>query len=314
VIAASGGALDPAGPAARVMADLWWLMLWLGLAVFVLFVALMVMAVRRHDPSHEPPEESTGTAGHPRWLVLGGVVLPVVVILVVLGATLAGMNALPRADAAGEGPVIELTGHQWWWEVRYRDHDVVTANEIHVPVGVPVTFVMSSDDVVHSFWVPELGGKLDLIPERETTLVLQADEAGEYRGSCAEFCGLQHARMLVTVVAEDQASFDAWLEANAAPAAEPGTEAEQRGLELLTGGRCVECHTVRGTAADGTGGPDLTHLASRSTLLTAWPNTEAQLEALLRDPHEVKEGIDMEPGELTDAEIADLVAYLRSLR
>ena len=196
----------------------------------------------------------------------GGVVLPVVVIGVMFAATLVAMRATPTtADA--DGLVVEVTGHQWWWEVRYPAQDVVTANEIHIPVGEPVTFRLTSADVIHSFWVPRLGGKRDLLPEDVNTLVLRADEPGRYSGDCAEFCGLQHALMGITVIAHDRAEFDAWATEQSRGAATPTGAAAVRGQEVFRGADCVRCHTFAGRWGEGdVAAPDLTHLADRLTL------------------------------------------------
>lgn len=217
---ASSGSFDPAGPVARVMEELWWVMFWVGLAVFVLFLVLLIGGVLRRGRSEEPAATGTGAAEHGRWLLLGGVALPAVVVTGLLVLTLRAMQATPH-EAPADAVVVEVTGHQWWYEVRYPGSDVVTTNEIHVPAGRPIAFQLRSADVVHSFWVPELGGKMDLLPERTNTLVLQADEPGEYVGRCAEFCGLDHARMELVVIAHTEGEFDDWLDEAARAAAAP---------------------------------------------------------------------------------------------
>lgn len=314
-MAASSGSFDPQGPVARVMEDLWWIMLWVGVAVFVLFLVLLVGGVLRRGRSDEPAATGTGAAEHGRWLLLGGVVLPAVVITAILGLTLDAMRATPD-DAPADALTVEVVGHRWWWEVRYPDHDVETANEIHIPAGRPVAFELTSADVIHSFWVPQLGGKLDLLPEDTTTLVLEADEPGEFSGRCAEFCGLQHARMGLKVIAHTEDDFAAWIEDAARPAVEPSGTAAQ-GREVFDASGCAECHAVRGTGADGGDGdgPDLTHLASRTTIAaTTWPNDREHLADLIRRPQEVREGIDMSATELSDRELDALLTYLESLR
>ena len=313
LVAASSGSFDPQGPVARVMEDLWWVMLWVGVAVFVLFLVLLVGGVLRRSRSEEPAATGTGAAEHGRWLLLGGFVLPTVVITAILGLTLDAMRATPD-DAPAGALTIEIVGHQWWWEVRYPEYEVETANEIHIPAGRPVAFQLTSADVIHSFWVPQLGGKLDLLPEDTTTLVLEADEPGEFSGQCAEFCGLQHARMGLKVIAHTEDDFAAWLEDAAQPAAEPsGTAA--RGREVFDASGCAGCHAVRGTGGGGDGdGPDLTHLAARTTIAaTTWPNDREHLADLIRRPQEVREGIDMPATELSDQELDALLTYLESL-
>jgi cytochrome c oxidase subunit 2 len=204
-----GGVLNPEGPVARAMADLWWLMFGIGAAVFVLVMALLAVGLfRRREPGDAPAGDDRVTR---RFIVLGGVALPVIVVLVVLAATVATMRHVPNRAPAG-ALVIEVVGHQWWWEIHYPEQGVTTRNELHLPVGQPVAVQLTSADVIHSFWVPALGGKLDLLPDGVNTLVLQADSPGEHLSQCAEFCGLEHADMVLTVVAESPDQFGAWVE------------------------------------------------------------------------------------------------------
>jgi cytochrome c oxidase subunit 2 len=231
----------PQGPAAETIDGLWWLLLALGTSVFVLVVVLLVLAVLRSgDPRPDTGGPDTGgpdtggpdlggpdtgsaddpasvadarpRAGAVRWLLIGGgVVLPAVLVIVVLVATVAAMRAVPgEAEAT---MTIEVTGHRWFWEIHYPDNGVAVANEIHIPTGQPVLLQLRSADVVHSLWVPELAGKMDLLPEATTTLVIEADHPGRYGGRCAEFCGLGHTGMAVTVVAHEPAELEDWLAA-----------------------------------------------------------------------------------------------------
>ena len=315
--AGAGGSFQPAGPVAETMADLWWLMLALGTAVFVLFGVLLWRGLRRNG---QQDVDSHGTAaGDPErgvgaWLVGGGVVLPVVVIGLVFAATITAMRATPTG-AESDTLVVEVIGHQWWWEVHYPAQDVVTANEIHIPAGEPVTFRLTSADVIHSFWVPRLGGKMDLLPEDVNTLVLQADEPGRYSGDCAEFCGLQHALMGITVVAHDRAEFDAWATEQAQAPTTPSGAAATRGREVFRSADCTRCHTLGGRGGDDdVPAPDLTHLADRLTLAAGvLENTPENLRRFIEDPQGFKPGIEMEATELTDDELDDLVAYLQGL-
>lgn len=201
------GSLDPQGPVAEAIADLWWLMLALGVAVFAVFAVLLALALVRRSGSAPPPDERR----HQRWLLGWGVIGPTVVITVVFVATLVAMRTIPR-DAPPGALVIEVTGHQFWYEVRYPEQQVTTRNELHLPVGRPVALRLTSADVIHSFWVPPLAGKTDMLPDGVNTMVVQADEPGEHQSRCAEFCGLYHADMQLTVVAEPTAAFDAWVE------------------------------------------------------------------------------------------------------
>jgi cytochrome c oxidase subunit 2 len=201
------GSLDPQGPNAEIIADLWWLMLALGAVAFGVFaVALGIGLTRR--PAERPGEDTQRRLD--RWIVGGGVVLPTVVVLVVFGATVQAMRALP-ADPSDDALVVEVTGFQWRYEVSYPAEGVRVVDELHLPVGREVALHLKSEDVIHSFWVPELGGKLDMLPDGTNVLVLQADQPGEWGARCAEFCGLHHASMVLRVVAEAPEQFDAWL-------------------------------------------------------------------------------------------------------
>lgn len=201
------GSFDPQGPAAAAMADLWWLMFWLGVAVFVVFAVLLgIGLIRRREPS----DEGRSAHGFNRALVVGGVVLPLLIILVVFVATIRAMRWVPTS-APEDAMVVEVTGHQWRWEVHYPEEGISTTNELHIPVGQNVNVQLTSADVIHSFWVPELGGKMDALPDGVNTLVLQADQPGEHRTQCAEFCGLEHADMKLLVVAEPEEQFDSWV-------------------------------------------------------------------------------------------------------
>jgi len=304
---AASGSLDPQGPVARSISGLWHLMLALGTAVFVLVGALLVGALFRRRRAE------TGEKATSRWLVAGGVAMPAVILAIVYGGTLVTMRRA-HPDAPPDAEVVEVTGHQWWWEVEYPNHGVVTANEIHVPAGEPVVFRVTSVDVIHSLWIPSLGGKMDLLPDHVNVLVVEADGPGEHRADCAEFCGLQHARMGLLVVAATEDDFAEWIEARRRPGAAPADSTAARGQEVFTSSGCGECHTIRGTEATGDVGPDLTHFASRPRLgAGVAPNTTERLTAWISDPHELKRGVDMPASELSDEDLAAVVAYLEGL-
>jgi cytochrome c oxidase subunit 2 len=199
--------------------------------------------------------------------------------------------------------------------VRYPGTPAVTANELHIPTHTRVDVVGRAEDVIHSLWVPELNRKIDLIPGRTTRVLLEADSPGTYRGQCSEFCGLQHAHMTVVVIAQPRAAFDAWLANMSKPAREPVSAAERAGRTTLLDQSCADCHTLRGTPADGDVGPDLTHLASRRTLAASTiENTPAELRRWIADPQRIKPGSRMPAVPLTDNQLDDLTAYLESLR
>lgn len=304
----SGGVLDPQGPVARAMADLWWLMLILGIVVFLAFAGLLVGGlIRSADPdSGEALRHRRLVA---RWIGIGGIALPAVVISVVFIATLVAMRDVPQ-DAPDEALEIEVTGHQFWYEIRYPASGLVTANELHLPVGEPVALRLTSRDVIHSFWVPALGGKLDMLPERTNTMVLEADTPGRHLSRCAEFCGLQHAKMALVVVAEPRADFDDWISRQLA-FSEPQGELASRGRDVFVGADCVSCHALRGSSTTNADGPDLTTLPARSTLAAGTlENTPETLARWIRDPHEIKSGVEMPATELSDADIEALLAYL----
>ena len=202
------GSLDPQGPAAEVMAELWWLLLGLGVAVFVVFAVVLGVGLFRRRPAAAEGQRSPDRFS--RWFVGWGVVVPLLILVVVFGATLQAMRALPDGDAA-DTLQVEIIGHQYWWEVRYPAEGITATDELHLPVGRPVELRLTSADVIHSFWVPELAGKLDLLPDNVNTLVIQADQPGRHLSICAEFCGLRHADMRMTVVAEPADQFAAWV-------------------------------------------------------------------------------------------------------
>jgi len=240
-----------------------------------------------------------------------------ILLLLLVASVVTGraVSTPPEANALD----IAITGHQWWWEVRYpaavADDEVLTANEIHVPVGRSVRLHLASTDVIHSFWAPNLNGKKDLIPGRSTGMTFRVLRAGTYEGRCAEFCGYQHAHMGFRVVAEPPSEFEAWLESQRLPAAEPGDAARVHGHEVFLAGPCVNCHAIRGAGAFGRKGPDLTHLASRSTIAAATlPNTTGHLAGWIADSQRIKPGNRMPPNVLPSGDLLDLVAYLRSLR
>lgn len=311
------GAFAPRGTNAAGVNWLFWVMVVLGTAVFVLVMVLFLRAVRADrtsgdDTAHDrlAPSDSTRSS---RLVIGGGVVLPVVVLvpLTVMMLVVADRTSPHRADDPFE---IEIVGHQFWWEVRYPETGAVTANEIHIPVDTRVRLQMEAADVIHSVWAPQLSGKIDMIPGQTTQLELDATEPGEYWGYCAEFCGVQHARMRFLVIAHEPEDFEAWLANETADAAEPATEAAERGSDVFVDVGCAACHSVRGTDAVGDLGPDLTHLASRRTLgAGTLPNERGHLGGWITDPQATKPGNLMPPTPLSGQELLDLIEYLEGL-
>lgn len=317
------GALQPLAPKALAIARLGDLFFWISLFVFVAVVSAALWAfaraVRRGQSVDPAP-----LAGDPRRehrltrAVAASTALSLVLLAIMLVASIATGRSL--SDFGPSPPVrIKITAHQWWWKIEYPgrspDEQTVTANELYVPAGEPVELELTSADVIHSFWIPNLDGKHDLIPTHVIKTRLMADQPGVYSGRCAEFCGYQHAHMDILLVAKPPTEFQAWLAAQRGPGAEPQTESEKRGRELMEQRPCALCHSVAGTKAQGGVGPDLTHFASRATLAAgAAANDRPSLERWLRDPNSLKPGAQMPAVPLSDAELTAIVDYLRSLR
>jgi cytochrome c oxidase subunit 2 len=302
-------ALDPHGPQAAAAAEIAWVLFTAGAIIFVAVMALALYAAfARRDRARRLSS---------RWLMVGGGgVFPVVVLSALLVYTLV-RGAMPEAD--GEISLrIEVTGEQWWWRVHYLDADgaldFATANEIRIPVVRPVALDLKSADVIHSFWVPALAGKLDMIPGKTNRLRILAQRAGEFRGQCAEYCGGPHAFMAFHVVAEDPQRFAAWAARQREPAQPLGGALAARGAELFAAS-CAACHTVRGAAAAGTRGPDLTHVGSRRTIAAgALPNNAGTLAAWIAASQKIKPG-NLMPSfrEFRGEELRALASYLEGL-
>lgn len=280
-------------------------------AIFLVVVAIMLLGIM-HKPSAQEEEKEHAFGTPLIWI--GGIIVPILVLGVVLGFSVHGMAAFGDPPA-GKPLTIEVIGHQWWWEVRYPQSGVVTANEIHIPTGQTVTFKLTSADVIHSFWVPELNGKMQTIPGQTNTLYMETNKAGRYRGECAVYCGLQHANMAFYVVAEPPATFNTWLAGQVKTPKTPTDPTLIRGQQVFLGSACVYCHTVAGTNASGKVGPDLSHLASRQTIAAgALPNTPGALGGWIEDPQTVKPGNLMPPENFSGPDLQALIAYLESLK
>ncbi len=280
-----------------------------GVIAFLIFVgveAALVYAIWRYRATRHVAGEPATFERNQR-LEIAWTAAPALVLAVVFVLTLGTMAEI---NGAGVAPAMRIaaTGHQWWWEFSYGG--TKTANELHIPVDTPVDLDLASVDVIHSFWVPELGPKMDMLPGTTNHLRLLARRAGSYDGQCAEFCGVEHAWMRIRVVVQSQAEFNSWLVAQASLAATGGD-----GERVFLSNICVNCHTIRGTTAAGTAGPDLTHVASRATIgAGVLPNDVAHMRAWLADPQRFKPGSLMPRVPLADADLDALAAYLGSLR
>ncbi|MDP9452766.1 MAG: cytochrome c oxidase subunit II [Actinomycetota bacterium] len=313
VLAACGGsspsALDPKGPAAARIADVWWLMLALAAAVYVAVAVLILMASRRRAEG----QDRRLPLGEHTFIWVGGIAVPTIILVVLAVVTVSSTAELTRAE---DNPLrIEVEGFKWWWEVRYPEADIVTANEVHVPVGRPVEVELTTADVIHSFWVPELAGKADMVPGQRNVLRVTANEPGEYRGQCAEYCGLQHARMAFLIIADPPQVFDDWVERHQAPPPEPPPGPAADGERIFESSSCAGCHAVRGTSAVGESGPDLSDFGSRRTLgAVTVENNRDNLGVWIADAQAFKPGNLMPPISLEPDELEALIEYLETRR
>ena len=307
------------GPVASSEARLgWWLVIVSGLVVAIVALLVVLGGIRRPPARDATALERTAGHGGLLWIYLGGLLIPAVILVISFALTLGTLHATARP---GRDPAatIQIVGHRWWWEVRYVDPDptktIETANEIHLPVGQPVKLQLTSADVIHSFWIPQLAGKTDVIPGQTNTAWLQADSAGVYRGACTEYCGLQHANMAAIVIAESPEAFSAWQTAQRARAAAPTDPDAAAGLAVFQKSACATCHAIRGSDALGRVGPDLTHLASRLTLAAGTlANTRGNLAGWIGNSQAIKPGNDMPVMTLAPQDLQALLAYLETLK
>jgi cytochrome c oxidase subunit 2 len=314
--------LDPAGSPNRIVNRLFWSMLvvsatvWIGVVGAALWGALTRRRTTREDlePVVDLPNDDKQRQTRLVGALIAGTAL-ILLLFLVFDFTVG--RAL--AEHPNRALTIEIIGHQWWWEIQYVDADpskiVVDANELHIPAGEPVQVTLSSRDVIHSFWVPNIIGKRDLIPGYTSSIFLDADRPGTYRAQCAEFCGVEHAKMALTVIVHSRADFTTWLAAQRAPATEPNDSSTKEGQRIFLAGPCSSCHSITGTAAYGTIGPDLTHLASRKTIgAGALANTRGNLAGWVVDPQSLKPGVRMPSNQLAPKDLLALLDYLESLK
>lgn len=318
-------ALDAAGPGAGKTEALWWFFFGVLGVVFLIVLIVMFWALMRRSRGFEQePLEATHapsaeTEARLTRTVAGATVLTVVILFVLLVSSVSTGRAISSMALEKNSLTVEVTGNQWWWSVRYLDDNasevVTTANEIHIPVGRPVMIRGASHDVIHSFWVPNLNGKRDLIPGRVTTEWIKADRPGRYRGQCAEFCGMQHAHMSFWVVAEPAEQFHLWKKRQLQTAQEPATPELIHGRDVFLRNACVFCHEIDGTEARGQNGPNLTHFGSRISLgAGTLPNTPGNLAGWIVDPQTIKPGNHMAAVAIPSEDLQPLVRYLESLQ
>ena len=319
------------GSVSSLQLDLFALIWWLMVGVFVVVEGVLLYAVLRFRK--RPGQEDVlpaQTHGNTR-LEIAWTIAPTLVLIALLVPTIQGLGILSEKQG-GDAITVKVIGHQWWWEFQYPDYGtnpqgrplVITADEMHIPAGKKVNIELESVDVIHGFWVPRLAGKMDAIPNHHNTMWLDANQPGEYSGQCTQFCGTEHGKMKFKVVADPQGEFDAWIQAQKTPQPPPTGLAAQ-GATLFLSKTCIACHTIQGNpAAQGVIGPNLTHVASRSTIVGGFlENNTQNISKWLHDPDKVKPGNVMareglpfnNPSfKLTDDDISKLIAYLQSLK
>jgi len=301
--------LDPRSPHAQAIADLFTTTFFVCGAIFAIVAGLIGYAVFKFRDREGAT--ASQTEGHKR-LELAWTAAPAAIVTWLFVLTMRAMNASdPPPDRE---PDLVVIAHQWWWEVRYAS-GAVTANELHIPTGKPLVVAIESADVIHDFWVPDLGRKIDAVPGRRVNIWLEADQAGTYLGTCAEYCGVQHAWMRLMVVAESPEAFAAWDKHTREPAPAAATESEARGAKLFTSMTCVKCHAITGNGEGARAAPDLTHLADRKTLGSGVvENNPTELARWLKHPQDLKRGCHMPDVQLSDTQVADFVAYFGALK
>jgi cytochrome c oxidase subunit II len=312
--------MQGSGPAANNIAALgWFVLIVFGAVSIVVWILIAWLARRRRGTLdwHAPVHANGGQ----RWIYVGGIAIPVAVLAIVFIATLQTMQHFPMAHTADtREPPVRVIGHQWWFEAQYTvpgTHDVIASpTEVHIPVGRPIELALETRDVIHSFWVPKLHGKVDLVPGQVNFVRIQADRPGRYIGECGEFCGVQHAHMRVEVVAHSPEEYARWLEHQRLDVIEPSSEQARAGQQVFMNAACPLCHSVRGTGAQGSAGPDLTHVASRKHIAGGMLlNNRANLQAWVTHAQSLKPGARMPSlTQFDGAELNALVTYLQTLQ
>jgi cytochrome c oxidase subunit 2 len=308
-------ALEPAGRHAAEIGHLWNLFLGVTAVIYVLVMIALLLAIV-HKRRMEPDEPERQRSALKAVSIATGI--SVIILFSLLISSIFTTRGIANEQTPGQTQMI-LTGHQWWWQIEYDNVDqskrFQTANELTLPVHTPINIHLRSSDVIHSFWVPNLNGKRDLIPRRDATINLNADRVGVYRGQCAEFCGQQHAKMAFWVNVVSPGDYDRWLHAQEAPSRIPSTSSQRKGMDVFMNSPCPLCHTIRGTNASGSTAPDLTHFASRRSIAAATvPNRRGFLAGWILDPQHLKPGNNMPPMVMEQGDLEPLLDYLESLQ
>src|SRR5215217_4257116 len=311
-------ALDAHGPSARSLADMFWIFVAVLATVWVLTMITLLLALRRRRPADTDPLATDPQTERRMTITISVAIgLTLVTVVSLTGLSYAAQKVLfAHKDGA---LTLLVTGQQWWWEVTYEDPQsnrvFTTANEIHIPVGEPALIKLEASDVIHSFWVPSLTGKMDAITGRQNLIQIQADRPGVYRGQCAEYCGLQHAHMGLLVIAEPKEDYLRWRDQQVSSAQAPSDPERQRGMEVFLSKPCVMCHQIRGTDAGGKVAPDLTHVGSRRYIgAGTLETTRGNIAAWIVDPHGIKPGVNMPTIQLEPDEVQPLATYLEGLK
>ncbi|HEX3539104.1 MAG TPA: cytochrome c oxidase subunit II [Acidimicrobiales bacterium] len=300
--------LHTKGSEASSIAGLWWLIFALGAGVYLVVAGFIVWALLRGRRG-----SGEGPVSDDAWIVWGGIGVPMVILAVLAVATVRVTSQLrkPQPNALK----LEVVAKDWWWYVKYSASGVTTSNEIHLPAGQPVEIGLDSDNVIHSFWVPQLAGKLDVVPGQHNVLRFTPETVGVYRGECAEFCGVEHARMGFLVIVEPPTQFATWIANHAQAPSAPDSDAAALGEQVFMREPCAGCHTIRGTQAQGLVGPDLTNVGGRRTLAgDTLLNTPSNLANWISDAQRYKPGALMPPIPLSPTDLNNVVAYLEGLK
>lgn len=304
--------INPASDQADQIYKLWVYFIIAASAVFLLVVVLLIhILIKYHSkPSDSEPKQTKDNKVVERWMVAG----PAILVALFFYLTIDTMHRV-HPPITDQRPDIIITGHQFWWEVNYPEDSVTTANEVHMPVGKKILVQLKSADVIHDWWVPSLGNKMDLIPGRDNHVWITIHNPGIYEGTCSEFCGAQHAWMRIKVIAQSPEDFKAWLVKDKSRAPDITDESALKGKDIFLQSSCSSCHTIRGTTAQGKVGPDLTHVASRSTLLAGMlSNNESNLEKWISDPQKIKPGSMMPKFIYQQDSIKSLVSFIAQLK